>query len=284
MRSNPIGWARTKTGLLRPIYPVAGGGDWPLIESQRAGTIYGIDAAPGASNAKGTYTEAVASLPFEVTSLMVHARPGGAYRLLVDIAIGAAAAEQVIVPDIFASAGGAARAGGGLFLPLLIPAGQRFAVRAQSNVAAPANYRCRIHIFGQGFLPSQPGGIVDAFGIAAASTQGTTLTAGSPAGTVGAYAQLVASTPRTLAGLALVFGNPSVATAEYGVEIAIGAAAAEIVILPNIELNTNGITEVSPWPWGAIPISIPAGTRLAARVQSSTATATVEVAAYGIVK
>ena len=99
---------------------------------------------------------------------------------------------------------------------------------------------------------------------AALSSYGVTITASGSANTKGAYTQLVASLPRACSGILLQLrGNSGVYTL---FDLAIGGAGSEIVVVPDlhgsVSLASNGDSAIY------IPISLPAGVRVSARVQA----------------
>jgi hypothetical protein len=99
------------------------------------------------------------------------------------------------------------------------------------------------------------------------STADATLTADTTAHTKGSWTEVVASTSANTSLLvinlaAIATGNTNTATL---VEIGTGAAGSETVLIPDLAIGgahtLGGIT-------AAIPIKIPSGTRIAARIQS----------------
>lgn len=106
------------------------------------------------------------------------------------------------------------------------------------------------------------------FGLSAATSTGTTVTSGS-SGVKGSWVQLIASTSRTASGMRLNFCVENDSSASRLIDIGFGAAASEVVKLSNLM--------VDPWGTGGgytidIPYPVPAGTRIAARVQASAST------------
>ena len=104
------------------------------------------------------------------------------------------------------------------------------------------------------------------------SGRGTALTYGGALNTKGAWVQLVASTARDSQGFWVYVWPDTGATGFTSVDIGIGAAASETVIAPDLfhgkQTLNCGMTRIF------IPLSIPAGTRVAARAQTSVANQT----------
>lgn len=98
-----------------------------------------------------------------------------------------------------------------------------------------------------------------------------TLTSGGTANTKGSYTELVSSTSTDAAGLLVRYDAATGNTTSNLIDIAIGAASSEQIIVDNMLLDNN----VRYAHEIIIPLRIPAGTRIAARSQSSTSSGSV---------
>lgn len=106
---------------------------------------------------------------------------------------------------------------------------------------------------------------------AALSAGSAAITAGA-ANTKGAWVQLIAATTFETSWVTVqAVGNS--ASARYLVDIGIGAAGAEWVLFANVPLA--GVSASTAGTMLQVPFAIPAGVRIAARVQSSTASVTI---------
>ncbi len=104
----------------------------------------------------------------------------------------------------------------------------------------------------------------------AAGSDGTTITAAGVADTKGAWTQLIASTTADAVAFS-VSSNLTLAIAgQYAVDIGIGPGGSEQVIVSNVIVPGGGNTVLN-CSTIHIPIAIPAGTRIAARCQSTVA-------------
>lgn len=103
-----------------------------------------------------------------------------------------------------------------------------------------------------------------------ATTVGTTITAGSPAHVKGSYAALAASAPFDADGFYLHAGGGASLRTDILIDIAIGGAGSEVVIVPNLLYMAAGVRSQPVY----FHVPIKAGTRVAARSQSITAGAT----------
>ena len=127
------------------------------------------------------------------------------------------------------------------------------------------------------------GNILDDIGTVTASSQFTTLTANGTANVKGTtFTQLIASTTRPYGGLVVFTRNLNATAARALMDIAIGAAASEVVLLPDI-LSWKSDTSVNrTWNYFYFPIAIPSGVRLSMRMQSSTGSWTLDVGCFGM--
>ena len=108
----------------------------------------------------------------------------------------------------------------------------------------------------------------------ATTSTGTTVTAGGSANVKGAWVALSASTP-IRAGAIVVVLAPPVNSADHLVDIGIGAAGFETIIVPDILYSGRGHDYNGYY---FFPIGIPLGSRIAARCQSTGANLTLTAA------
>lgn len=247
-------------------------------------TTYRATLTPG-NGSKSAYTELTAATPFEVSWVLLHLAitVGTARRVLVDLAIGAAGSEQVIVADIPCAVGNRARAMA-IAVPLYVGIGGsvRMAVRAQAS-AASTTLAVAAHL-----VEGVPGGVATTYGSGLASTKATALDAGATPDTNGAWVQLSASMAQELQRGVLIITNSGRSNdstvANHTIDLGIGAAAAEVAFLSGLPVyQTTGGDDLSPLVYPFV-IEIPAGSRLVARSKCSTANTPdriVEVAVIG---
>jgi hypothetical protein len=100
------------------------------------------------------------------------------------------------------------------------------------------------------------------------------LTAGS-ANTKGSYSAAISSTARNASGL-IAYLEVLSATADYLLDIAIGAAGSEQVIAENL-IFSGATYSTRTTSVVHLPISIKAGTRISCRIQSTTGSATATI-------
>lgn len=250
------------------------------------GSSRGIELTSGSANVKGSWTELIASTAFGCAGFWLDIVPNSFNNYLLDVGIGAAASEQVIAGDILV--GVASRAAFSVYIPISIPAGVRVAVRAQCSSAGQL-MPVGIRLGATGFLQGPPLQQWVAYGATAADSGGISIDPGATIHTKGAYSQIVASTTYAIRYLYAAVGhqdNSARSTAHYLFDIAIGAAASEQIILPDLFTSCNpNFDALYPAWFGPMPVSIPVGTRLAVRGQSdgnSSPTRLFDVVLYGL--
>ena len=259
------------------------------MHGQYGTSSYPIGVTAHASNdTKGNWVQVVAATAFDAYGFMLtFGYSAGNALYLTDIAIGAEGSEQVIIPDIaFHATTSCNFSACSYFFPIYIPKGSRISARCQSTTGG--NYvRTLIHLLSGGFKQASPLNIVDCYGLAG-SSRGTTVDAGTSANTKGAYAEVVASATRKIEGLVVAFGNGNDATrasGEWLVDIAIGAAGSEQIIVPDLHISlSTAEAKIFPQTYPFLPIVIPAGTRIAARAQSTLTTTDryFDIFVYGV--
>lgn len=284
---NPACQACQKSWLSR--VPAFGGGtNWPLLGGSNVVTDLGTVAASSqgtsltansVANTKGTtYTQLIASTAENYAGLLVHVTGNQAtasVAFLIDIAVGAAAAEQVLIPNVYyyqGSSSSVVRHDVMAYFPVAVAAGSRLSMRSQSSVASGV---CIVQVLGVPINPFVPEGFTrcTSYGEVLASSLGTQIDSGAVANTEGAYAALSASTTNPMKAIRVIVtvGNGTLpATAGTGLlDLAIGAAAAEQVVIPNLQYirSTTTGSDARIWSPPVWPVDIPSATRLAARCQ-----------------
>ncbi len=245
-------------------------------------------------NTKGAYTQLVGSTASDACFIIVDIFGWAATATSgsVDIAVGAAGSEQVIIADLVISNSFLSQASHYCF-PVNIPAGTRLSARSQVNQTATNGIYVSVVLFDGAFTNNEGYAGVDGIGFVSGTSAGTSIDPGATANTKSAYVQLTASTARDYMGFAIntdIAGDTvsSVFPAWY-LDISIGAAASEKDIVPNLYILgiSAGASNVcaQDGPTAVIPIPIPSGTRISARAQciSNNASARkIGVVVYGV--
>lgn len=256
-------------------FPV--GAQWNAVQSSKWITV----TASATINTAGAYTQAIPSTSRDATWVHLTVADDGTSNVLsvcgVNIATGASGSEVVQVANLAvhrSATAGSQDSGVSYLFPLAIPAGTRVAVSAQSNVASET-LSCAVILFDDAFASIPGGGAIDTYGFSTATSLGTSIDPGATANTKGAWVQITGSTTYDLAGFFLGLDGtsqtPGSATYFFNVDVGVGAAGSEVVVLPDFSFvmtMTNAPRRsLRPSYTPFLPIQVPAGSRIAVRAQ-----------------
>lgn len=234
------------------------------------------------ANTKGSYVDLIASTAFQAHWLLVFVGEASASGdFLIDIAIGAAASEQVILANISTMSQAKNNEPRYFLVPLPVPAGTRISARAQATTGG-LTIACNVTIIGGAHIPAL--GVAVTYGVNTATSGGLTIDAGAVAGTKGAYGEITAATTRDIEWMVIMLSGNNTARSTYlfGLDIAIGAAASEQVIVADLQLGTHSSSDDLHPGFIALPCHIPAGSRIAARVNCNGTDASDRLVAVAI--
>lgn len=255
--------------------------------------------ASASTNTKGSYTQLIAATSSDCSCLLVTVTrsTAGSTGFLIDISVGGAGSEIVIAPNLaYVTLTTAANITASQYLiPCSIPASSRVAARIQASTSSAALQISAICITDT-MASFAPSGFMDDYGTLTATSLLSAVDAGATANTKGAYTQLTASTTRDYRGFILGIGQGTTTSSSPAgsymfatIDVAIGGAGAEKIILGDYQvMSLVPSAALQRWNPGSsciYPISIPAGSRIAARAQCSTNTANariVGVSLYGV--
>jgi len=265
---------------------------WDAYESNIATPVIGTTVtAGGTANTKNTtYTELLASTSFDAYAVEIMfsnvATDGANTSMLVDIAIGAAASETVIIPNLNAGAAighnSVTLGGQRYWFPLYIPAGSRLSATAAAAIASDTA-SVTVRLWGNPSSPVWAGTEVIDYGTTGASSKGTPVTPGN-SGAEGAWTQIVASTTRNHYYLAAGVGNNERTSVQDSIallDVGVGAAT-EDPIMEDYRISA-GVNEQFMQDLIGIFVQVPAASRLTARIsQAQSAGGSYDVILYGI--
>lgn len=278
-------------------------GGWPLGMALANPVSYGANttnsmgtgvASSTTANTKGSYVELFGS---PTTSDMTWAHVtidcspfsvGGAESSAIDLAIGASGSQQVVVSNLLnygQVAGDTYDYTCSYFFPLALPSGTHLWARSQTTQTSGDPVGVSLIGFDSSFhdAPGASCSCYDTYGFVSGSTMGTTLTASGTANLKGAYSTIVSSVAHAIQGFFLAFDSQGSGSNTLAlIDLAIGAAGQEVVIMPNILVFSNSAGVVMPQTTPFIPIAIKLGTRIAARCQSSSGGKTYGITLYGL--
>lgn len=275
-------------GLMLPRSNVA-----PLVNSYPAtpgapgGNTTGVRVtAAGTSNTKGTYAVLFASTPYDSYGMVFQVSQSfaaaSARHMLLDIAVGAAASEQVVVPDIpVGSANQISNGSPQYYLPIFIPKGSRVTARVQAAVLTQA-VTVNAMLLGGASLPN-----IFTFqesvsiGTTVADSKATPLLVGS-SGTFSAWTSIGATLAHDLrAYVVCIQGDTGdTAWADNTVHLEVGYGSVAISTMHSFAISSaEGV--LATWPVMPVWCRVPAGTQMQIRATSGTTGDTLQFALMG---
>jgi hypothetical protein len=267
----------------------------PIVVSVAGANSRGTGITPNATaHTKGSWTELISAAQNLHGAAWVMVTFGettvAAATYFVDIGIGAAASEQVIIPNLYQQYAATIQPGTKSYLlPLSIPAGVRVAARCQTNATSGNVVFTQIHLISATMMSSVGAGQVEACGAVTATTLGTSIDPGGTANTDATpWVQLIASTGFSYRWLCVEAGNATDLAygATFGslLDIGTGAASSEVSIIDDLYMiSSSGVDAPLGAHW-SFPVNIPQGSRISARHRTSSITAgdrVLEVIAWG---
>jgi hypothetical protein len=263
-------------------------GDWPVSWGSHQKITALVDIAnsnlisitkAGAIHTKGAWTELTASLVQEANGLIVNFRTYK--RGSFDLAIGGAGSEIIVAANMLTGLGGLAAGTGYPWysIPITIPAGTRLSGRVQlADLAASA--LMAVYALTGGFNLDPVLSNCATYGFVAASTKGTDIDPGATIHTKGAWVEFAASLTHPVKAVIVAFDHADATSNAYTtwlVDVGLGAAGSEQVLIPNIAIayDTPRIIQALCTP--VIRASIPAGSRVSLRAQCLINTVTTRV-------
>lgn len=270
------------TGLLKMDFPFDGDGQQSVTSGRTTLTV-----ASGA-NLKGPWVEILSLVPFNARGILVHAHLFTTTNrtILLDIGIGASGSEIPLINNIFTSIGGNATCQN-FYFPIEIPQNTRISGRFQANNTSITR-AFSVTLFSCGFLPSVGHNRIITMGADTTDSGGTAVASGA-SNSKGSWTQITAGVNRDIHELWIATGHSGGdftigTTSRYFIDVGIGPAGAERIIIPNIlqVLTTNGEGHISHGSF-MYPVHIPANTRIAIRSQSGVADPeNIDIVLYGV--
>lgn len=257
--------------------------DWPSgyggtrLEAIGA-AAFDIGVTAGSANAKGSWAELTSSSPIDADGFYLNVAMVGTNRdFLFDIGVGAAGSEVVILENVLVSIGSISI--GQIveaYVPLPIKAGTRIAARCQSTTVS-AVLGIMAHLAAGDFYSAMRCGRATTYGALTADSGGTSIDPGAVASTKGSWVELAASLTNPFRSALVCVGNQANAVrsaASYSLDLGIGAAASEQVVLADNYMHADATTDLVFPPLIQRFLSAKSGERLAARAKSDITDAT----------
>lgn len=261
--------------------------DWFLDDSSprsgTAGVIYqwsgGTLIGTAVANVKtATWALLNPAIPFDADLAIVQIGPRtrgvNSVQQFFDVAKGTAGSESIFLTNL-AHATSASQQCAVFYFPISIPAGTRLTAREQASQTGDTG-SISLTLLSSGMSTPSPFSRITTYGATTSTTRGVLVDGGATANKKGAWAEIVASTTSSTKAIILVMTNGGLSRgqAHYLVDVGIGPAGSETVFLPNLPFRVNATLNVTPQTSGPWEVNVPAGNRLAVRMQTNTTNAT----------
>lgn len=241
--------------------------------------------APAVVNSKigAAWVALTTSAPLDIAELWLSISPGTTHAgYLVDIAVGAAGSEQVIIPNLLVNTRSMCVTE--YRFPIAIPAGTRISARCQSTTISAVCYVKAIIGAAAGYISSCSK--VIAIGADESDTGGFSGDPGATANTYSAW-QTIATPTERLVGIVIAVtlrGNAATSTATWLLEIGVETSTTYI---PKLAFGNDTINDFAvPATYSPFPVDIPANTAILVRSKCSISDASdrlFDIALYGMV-
>lgn len=257
-------------------FPRLGG---PSLDAgSNAAASDGVNLAANATvNTKGSWVELITATTVDTAWLLVQFIVGNANcEVLIDIGIGAAGSEIVLIPNLSGTTATATSFYMFTYVfPVQIPAGTRIAMRSQSDVSSGVS-RVAVQCIAPGAAGIMGCGRHEAAGVDTANSTVKQIAVGGTANTDTAFSagELIAATGFDWRWMNVCLThqkNSAASVASWLVDIGVGASGSETVILSDLLLYTGTGSDTGAATF-AFPVSIAAGQRIAARARCSITT------------
>lgn len=239
--------------------------------------------APSAYNTKGDWAEIVSSLPFTAGLMLVNINAVSYQKQrLIDIGIGAAGSESVLIGNLLYNHTGNAYYGADAqyIIPITIASGTRVAVRQQQNYNNTGSNSAVVTI---NFFPINSCNtsglqVCTTLGADTSDTSGTYVDPGTSANTEGSWVQFSAALPFTARALQFALSganDPIKSPCYWALDIGVGSAGNEVEIVKDFNIALSNMSyEYRPTVSPVFPVEIAKGQRLSVRCKCTITTAT----------
>lgn len=242
---------------------------------QDTGTSAGTSIESSSIHTKTAWVQLSASTDYEADGFLFFRSKGigSANETLWDVGVGAEGSEQVIVPNLL-FANRAPNDGQGAYIPLSIPAGSRVSARYQIASSSTITHTVALVLLKGGFLGLPGLSRMEDCGADTTNSKGMVIDPGDSVNQKGSWVELRAASSFAYRSIIVAIGHNNFLSKSDDVwlfDIGVGGSGSEQVIIPNLMLGTSLAGDhITPNIIGPLPFSVPAGSRIAVRAQSST--------------
>lgn len=270
-----------------------GGGNWtPWNIGARSETLGATEASTtgvsltsgGSAGTKGSWVDVGSPISFPYKYLIVSMQNAtNTLEFALDVGINVGGNRFVIAEDLLFTARGADGGFAQYALPLNVIGGAQLSARIASDTASST-----VGTIFYGFSNGIAGmaGFSRCRALHTYTTRpGITIDPGATPNTKGSWTELISACPADVAALLLYVGgeDATISANQNFIDLSIGAAASEQLILSNIVIPKSALHDYPPFSsFPIIPFFAPSGTRFSARTQSTTGTAGDRVVVVGL--
>lgn len=279
------------------VYGFGNAFNWRIsdILNTRPAAALGATVTPG-NNTKGSYAAVLTSgnVSRDVFGLLINinsnAVSAAGRDALVDIGVDPAGGSSytVLIPDLLGSCAAPYNIGQGgcwYYFPIWVRSGSSIGARASVNNATVGTLRCSITAFGspRDHRSARVGTKVQAIGITAASSRGTTVTSGTTA--EGAWTSLGTLTDAAWWWqIGMGVNDTTMSALSYHADLSVGNASEKTMVIENANITTTAAEQLNMGPnFVDCQKLTPSGSTVYGRLQcSGTADSALSLAAYAM--
>lgn len=235
------------------------------------------------ANVKGSWAVCAASTGFDSDILMVHVQgSGGAWTALIDIGVGGAGVETVLISNICSESQSSYLHHDAHYFPIYIPAGTRVTARCQTSTGSKDFYVKLHFIASNGTIPCRS---AVTYGAVTGTSRGFLTQCAVTANTYGiTYYQITAATTADFShAVVLLQCDQNNGDQDVAIQLYVGAASSEVLAIPDLYLESGNATLSSSLPGSfSFPWNVPSGTRISARGRSSAGGMNIDIVIIGL--
>jgi hypothetical protein len=246
------------------------------------GTLYRTQVfASGSINVKGSWTQIAASTPFDSDLLMLQWQGSvGSVSALMDIGIGGAGSEVVLVPNLSIESQASYLYFMGHSIPIAIKAGTRVSVRIQASLASADFYVKAQFAATNGAIPAQS---AQDYGANTSTSRGTIVQCSVTANNYGSWYQITAACAEMRYAVIQLQCDANNGAQAFQFRLGVGGAGAEQIVFPNFFGFGGSATLSSAYPPNlVVPLRLPSGTRIAGQARSETGGLNIDTTVLGL--
>lgn len=237
--------------------------------------------AHASTNTKGSWVQLAASTPFDSDLLMLQYQcSGNTASALMDIGIGGAGSEVVLVPNLVIESQAVYIYCLGYNIPVSIKAGTRVAVRIQATIGSSDFYIKAQFAATNGAIPAQT---ATDYGADTGTSRGTIVQCAVTANSYGSWYQIIASCKEMRFAVVQLQCDANNGDQDFHFRLGVGGAGVEQIVIPDVYGLAGDPTIAGIQPTSlVVPLRLAAGTRIAGQARSSAGGLNIDTTVLGL--